>query len=137
MRATLLLWALVLGTSVASAPAASEMLEAGASGQCYNPAGSGGEDEMRVAVDTADPLTPAATAPSGTGAAAALVQVVLFPTGNGGCTDPPGSPSPDYLEAHASADGTMIQVCWDGASGGFGSVRVDGGCPTSPAPPGP
>jgi hypothetical protein len=111
--------------ALASAPALGETLEAGASGQCYDDDGNGGQDEARAAVDTDAPASAAVTAPSVTGAAAAVAELATSP--NQHCEN---DDTLDYAEADARAGGTTVQVCYDGA------VLTDGSCPTSPAGPG-
>lgn len=111
---------LLLAASAAAVP-----LEAGASGQCYDDAGDGGQDEARVAVDSDDPAGAQVTLLTGTGTAAAVAELATSP--NQHCEN---DDTLDYLEVHARAGDAFAQACYDGA------VRIDGGCPTSPAGPG-
>lgn len=111
---------LLLGASAAALP-----VEVGASGQCYDDAGNGGQDEARVALDSDDPAGAQVTVLSGTGAASALAELATSEAQH--CEN---DDTLDYLEVHARAGDDMVQACYDGA------VLTDGSCPTSPAGPG-
>lgn len=143
MRAALLL----LGLSLAFAcPATASPVEVGASGQCYDAAGNGGEDAVRVGTDTTNVAGASASAPSGTGAAAALAQAAGYYAMGPGCSDAAGFRSADYIEGHARVGDTFVQLCYDDrangplpdpANVGLRAFHVDGSCPTSTGAPGP
>lgn len=131
MRALWVGIVLVIGCAFAALPAAADSISAGASGQCYDGAGNGGHDEVRVVVD---PHAPSATptVPTVTGAAGGLAQFAMGIAANGNVEDDacPNGDTLDYVEADAEAEGSKVQVCYDG------EVLTDGSCPTSPAGPG-
>ncbi|HEV8361085.1 MAG TPA: hypothetical protein VGR28_11580 [Candidatus Thermoplasmatota archaeon] len=143
MRAALLL---LLATLATALPASATIVEVGASGQCYDAAGNGGEDALGVAADTNDPAGATVVLPTLTGAVAALDQALSYYTeDSAGCNDAATRRSPDYIEAHARVDATFVQVCYDDRATNVpdplnldpGAVHTDGTCPTTPAPAGP
>jgi hypothetical protein len=109
----------------AAVPAVAETVTVGASGQCYDAAGNGGHDEARVSLDTAEPTAAALLVPSGTGAAAALVE---FSEGLATRSSCPNPATFDYLEVDAAVGATGAQVCY-----GQGTLRTDGSCPRTPS----
>lgn len=125
MQAKLLGVGLAIGLLLTALPAAADVIGVGASGQCYDAQGNGGQDEVRVALDSHDPTAAQVTLLSGTGAAAGVVE--LATSENQHCTN---DDTYDYVEAGARAGDVAAQVCYDGA------VLIDGSCPTTPAGPG-
>lgn len=108
-----------------AAPALAVPVEVGASGQCWDAAGNGGADEARVAVESDDPTGATVVLPSGTGAAAAVVE---FLEGVPTMTACPNRATYDYIEADARIGDTAAQVCY-----GQGVLHTDGSCPQSPS----
>lgn len=150
MKRKLLISTLALLVLVGLGPATAGAAEVGASGQCYDQDGSGGQDQATVNDD------PSVTIPTVTGAANAVIALTddpaKVPDGDGcdrydcdndpsthieSCdTDGDGTPDKvarkDYLEVHAEGGGEQAQACYD--------EEVHAGqtynCPTSPTGPG-
>lgn len=143
MRSIIFTLGLVLGLATLAAPlAGATAVSAGVSGQCYGANGAGGnEDWTRVTIDTAGATLINVHVLTVTGAVGALQQ---FATGTVGT---PGEPPnvgnacgnehaghPDYLEADVVADGTFVQVCYDGESATVDPVPVLVATGTGPLP---
>lgn len=107
------------------APAAAAEDVAGASGQCFDDDGSGGDAHLAVngsggvAMDGLTDASPDDPTPGAADAVVALVDMNGDPASGNGCTSQDSSQQ-DYVEAHAGGQ----QVCYNG------SVNTDGGCPT-------
>lgn len=126
------LWSLglVLAMAWVAPTTAADTVGAGASGQCYDREGNGGQDEVRVVVNTDGPPNPSVTLLSGTGAAAALAEFAAGAVESGGAGGCSNADTLDYVEADANVGAASAQVCYDG------TARVDGACPRSPPGPG-
>lgn len=128
MKRNLAVVAVALSMIVLMVPSAAAEDAAGASGQCFDDDGSGGDAHLAVTTDgevsrdgLADEENPENNPPEG-GAVDALVALTDDngePAEGNGCTSEDAEQQ-DYLEVHAAGQ----QVCYNG------DVVTNGTCPT-------
>lgn len=140
MHTRILILGFVAVMVAGASPAAATVVSAGASGQCYDTDGTGGQDSTRVTADTEGSTLLSVKLLTVTGALAAVTQFVqgTIDAGEDACTN---GDTTDYLEADASMDGTGVQVCYDGEGHDGLPLAIHAGsgpapCPTAPAGPG-
>lgn len=127
MRRTLLVTAIAVSLLAWTVPTAAADDVAGASGQCFDDDGTGGNAHLAVTdgaeverTGLADEENPDNNPPEGgaVDAVLALTDENGEPAEGNGCTSEDENEQ-DYLEAHVAGQ----QVCYDG------DVRTDGECP--------